>query len=128
MLQLYTQLDSEQHEVIRSRPELWHWLQREFPGQNLFLYRHRVEGTFVIGQRMPDGKFCDVLGLGNKLHLDRDRAAHLRFLFSSHNTKDFLIRMMKAGYGNQISRMQDTADADSARIQRRMSTRTSIAV
>lgn len=127
MLTLYTQYDRTIHQRITGS-ELAIWLDRRFPGESLFLYRHRETGTFVIGQMQTDGRFCDVTNLGHTPVLNREQVSHLDFLFSDRNTPGFVGRMMKANYDEKMKRMQDKADATSDRMARRNSTRISVSV
>lgn len=95
--------DHRQHCVLKGS-ELSGWLTRNFPGQNLLLYKHLKEGTFVIAQRHGDGQMVDVMNLGTSLAtMDRVRAGTLRFLFSGLNTTNYLKTRIQEGYSKCLS-------------------------
>jgi hypothetical protein len=102
--------DKKQHEIIPGG-DIIAWCRREAPASEkarLFLYRHRLLGTFVIARWALDramGIFTDFLNIGNSLSdFDRRKAG------------EFLRRMYKPLTAKSISRVigQANRDFDSA--------------
>lgn len=103
----------KQHHII-SGGELIAWCKREAPAKDtkrLFLYRHRVHGTFVIAMWASDralGVFTDFLNLGYSLNnFDRKKAQeYLRRLYAPTSAPEMARTI------NQTSRNYDTIRQD----------------
>jgi hypothetical protein len=97
--------DKEQHEIIN--PPLLEWCRRQIPDPaekaRLFVYHHRVHGTFVIARwaKEPRGIFTDFLNLGYSLNN-----------FNREARNEFLSRMFKPLQARTISHALNRGASD----------------
>ena len=93
----------EQHEMLHGDVE--NWIKRGIPDlkirESLFVYRHRLHGTFVIGLWVGPGRFVDVLNMGHSLaNFNREKA------------QQFIRQINDSVSGQQIAKILNQAERD----------------
>lgn len=115
MLGQTCRFDKAQHGLVHC--ELEDWIKRQVPAGErdlLFIYRHHLHGTFVIGYWVVLGSlFMDVMNLGHSLaNFSRAMAQKFKRQFGDSMSREDMIKELKQHERDRLSGLQQENDEE----------------